>query len=336
MGEIWLRCDIRSAPFGMPTPWLAQLHLEQAAWADKQGFDAIQLPEHHGSADGYDPSPFVLGAALAARTERMRIHPSAVLLPLLDPVRVAEDAVVLDNISNGRLDLTIGLGYVPAEFAMFGISLADRAKRVEEGLDLLRRTFAGETVDYHGRAITIRPRPATEQGPRIFVGGAVPAAAKRAARFGDGFAPSKVDPVDLIALYKETCRELGKEPGVVFDPATGPQFVYVTEDPDEAWAKIAPFASYETNAYKKWGEATGADMPFQAADGLDALKATGLYKVVTPDECLAIGQSLFERDIVMIFNPTLCGMDEKFSWASLELFAHKVLPRLRGGLNSHV
>lgn len=328
MGEIWLKCDLRNKGVGMSTPRLAQVHLEQAAWADKLGFDTVLLSEHHGVPDGYNPSPFVLGAAIAARTERIRLNLFALLLPLHDPVRVAEDAVVLDNISNGRLDLTVGLGYVPSEFAMFGVSLKDRVKRVEAGIEVLRRSFAGEQFDFEGRPVSVRPLPATPNGPRIFVGGAVPESARRAARLGDGFAPAKANPVDLVAIYEETCRDLGKEPGTVCDLGTGPQFIYVTEDPEAAWHKIAPFALYETNTYSEWAAQTGAGNVYKPAEDIEALKATGLYKVVTPEECIALGKSLHEQGAAMTIYPTLCGMDEDFSWSSLELFANKVLPHL--------
>jgi alkanesulfonate monooxygenase SsuD/methylene tetrahydromethanopterin reductase-like flavin-dependent oxidoreductase (luciferase family) len=182
--KIWLRYDLRSPPFGTSHRDLGRVALEQAEWADKRGFEAVQLPEHHGSPDGYNPSPFVLGAAIAGRTSKMRIHPSAVLLPLHDPVRVAEDTAVLDNISGRRVDLTIGLGYIPSEFAMFGVSLNERGRLVEEKLGVLRRALAGERFEYEGRKISVTPRPVQQPTPPLYVGGGVVAAAKRAAKLG--------------------------------------------------------------------------------------------------------------------------------------------------------
>jgi alkanesulfonate monooxygenase SsuD/methylene tetrahydromethanopterin reductase-like flavin-dependent oxidoreductase (luciferase family) len=329
MLRIWLRCDLRSPPFGTSNRDLARIAVEQAEWADQHGFEAVQLPEHHGVADGYDPSPFVLGAAIAARTRRMRIHPSAVLLPLHDPVRVAEDTAVLDNVSGGRVDLTIGLGYVPSEFALYGVSLKDRARLVEEKLDVLRRALSGERFEYKGRQIFVTPRPVQQPTPPLYIGGAVPAAAKRAARMGDGFLPTKMDG-ELRALYIEECRKLGKPPGPIVDVCSGPQFIFVSEDPEAAWAQIAPHAVYETHSYGKLAEATGTDMPWSGAATLDiaALQALGIYRVVTPDECVALAHSLAASDRVMIFNAMLAGLPEKLSWSSLELFASKVLPRL--------
>jgi len=328
MLKIWLRCDLRSPPFGTGNRDMARIAIEQAAWADEHGFDAVQLPEHHGVADGYNPSPFVLGAAIAARTKRMRIHPSAVLLPLHDPVRVAEDTAVLDNVSGGRVDLTIGLGYVPSEFALFGVSLKDRARLIEEKLDVLRRALCGERFEYQGRQIFVTPRPVQRPTPPLYVGGGVPAAARRAARMGDGFLPSKVDD-ELRAAYVDECRRLGKAPGPILDVCMGPQFVFVTEDPEAAWASIAPHAVYETNSYGALAEATGAAMPWSTpTPDPAALKALGIYRVVTPDECVELAHSLAASDRIMIFNTMLAGLPEKLSWSSLELLAAKVLPRL--------
>lgn len=328
MPKIWLRYGLRSSDFGVSNQDISRIAVEQCAWADQQGFDAVQLPEHHGNPDGYNPSPFVLGAAIAARTARMRIHPSAILLPLHDPVRVAEDAVVLDNISDGRLDLTIGLGYMPSEFEMFGISLKDRGRLVEEKLVVLRRALLGEKFDYQGRRVYVTPRPVQQPTPPLYVGGGVIASAKRAALLGDGFLPGKLN-AELRQAYLDACRELGKEPGPIIDVVNGPQFIFVTEDPERDWPTIAPYALHEVNSYGKWAVQTGTPMPYQSVADMAALKAQGLYKVVTPEECIALGQKLHQQDSVMIFNAMLAGLPEALSWSSLELFAAKVLPALK-------
>jgi alkanesulfonate monooxygenase SsuD/methylene tetrahydromethanopterin reductase-like flavin-dependent oxidoreductase (luciferase family) len=321
---------LRGPEFGTPTRKLARIHIEQAEWCDKHGFDTVQLPEHHGCEDGYDPSPFILGAAIAARTSKIRIHPSAVLLPLHDPVRVAEDAAVLDNLSDGRLDLTIGLGYLPSEFAMFGVRLEDRAQMIESKLIALRRALAGEHFEYEGRPVHVTPRPVQQPNPPLYVGGGVKAAARRAARLGDGFLPAAPDP-ELKELYRQACRELGKEPGPILDVLGGPQAIFVSEDPEETWRQVGPHAMYETNYYGKWQKESGAAMPFRPVEDVAGLKALGIYQVVTPDECIALARDLEARNALMVFNATLAGLDEKTSWASLELFASKVLPHITPG-----
>ena len=159
----------------------------------------------------------------------------------------------------------------------------------------------------------------------IYVGGGVAAAAKRAARLGDGFYPSSPDP-DLRAIYRNACEALDKSPGPILEKRGAPQFVFVTDDPEQAWHYIQPHALYETNFYARLQTQTGVAMPFQAMADSEALKESGLYKVVTPDECISLAHELENRGCIMTFNPTLAGLDEKLSWSSLELFQSKVLP----------
>jgi alkanesulfonate monooxygenase SsuD/methylene tetrahydromethanopterin reductase-like flavin-dependent oxidoreductase (luciferase family) len=270
----------------------------------------------------------VLGAGIAAVTSRIRIHPSAVLLPLHDPIRVAEDVAVLDNVSDGRVDLTIGLGYVPSEFAMFGVSLKDRARLIDKKLVALRRALAGERFDYEGRSVHVTPRPVQSPFPSMYIGGAVQASAIRAAELGDGFLPTVMSE-ELRDIYLDRCKALNKEPGPILDITRGPSFIFVAEDPEAAWARIAPHAMYETNAYGRWAKQTGTAMRFTAVNSLEDVKALRNYRVVTPEQCLELGKDLHRAGALMIFTPMLAGLPEDLSWSSLELFAQKVLPELR-------
>src|SRR5689334_17644310 len=108
--------------------------VEMAEWADAKGFGMCVLSEHHGSPDGYLTSPLVLGAAIAARTKRIPINVAALLVPLHDPIQLAEDLTTLDLISNGRISFVTGLGYRPVEYAMAGADWSRRGKRLDECL----------------------------------------------------------------------------------------------------------------------------------------------------------------------------------------------------------
>lgn len=103
-----LRYDMRAAPFGCSHEQLYLAMLEQVRWADRMGCHSVIFSEHHGSDDGYLPSPVVAAAAAAGATARISIMISALILPLYDTVRPAEDLAVLDLISGGRLELVIG------------------------------------------------------------------------------------------------------------------------------------------------------------------------------------------------------------------------------------
>jgi alkanesulfonate monooxygenase SsuD/methylene tetrahydromethanopterin reductase-like flavin-dependent oxidoreductase (luciferase family) len=329
MLEVWLRYDLKTPSFGTPRRESIAAALEQVAWADDKGFHTVQLPEHHGSTnDGYNPSPMILGAAFAARTKNMRLHPSAIILPLHDPVRVAEDACVLDNISDGRLDLTIAVGYVPSEFAMFGVSLQDRARLIDEKLAVIESAFAGRPFEYGARRGTVAPPPVQPEGPPIYIGGSVAATAKRAARFGTGgYYPMECKP-EFVQSYKDACIALGKTPRRVID-CTGPQAVWVSRDPDRAWASIAPHAQHEADKYQAWAAELGQFTNFHSAPDPDALRTNGTYLVVTPEECLAFARAQRDAGRYFTMAPLTAGLDPAVGWESLELFASEVMPALQ-------
>lgn len=131
--QVTLSFDMRAPDWATPAPVLYRASIEMAAFADRIGLDRICLMEHHGAEDGYLPQPFMLASAMAAVTERIRFLLGAVILPLHDPVLIAEQIAIADQISNGRIGVVFGAGYVPSEFAMFGKSLKERAKLMDAG-----------------------------------------------------------------------------------------------------------------------------------------------------------------------------------------------------------
>ena len=319
---VWLslRYDMRAPAFGAPPEALYRAALDQCAWAEDHGFAMATLSEHHGADDGYCPSPLVMAAAIAGRTRNLRIMIAALVLPLYDPVRLAEDLAVLDLASGGRIDLILGAGYRAEELAMFGRTLDDRVPLLEEGIEVLRKAWTGEEFTYRGRRVRVTPRPARPEGPGLLLGGASRGAARRAARLGLGFLP--VDDT-VWGYYQDACRELGQDVG----PAPGldqPRFVHVADDPDEAWARIAPHAFHDTNTYGAWLADANERGPYQVTDDVDSLRADGTYVVITPDECLA---RLRETGSLLL-HPLMGGLDPDLAWESLELIASKVLPRL--------
>ena len=142
MTMIGIRFDLRVPPFARTTH--AELYaacLDQCAWADRLGIDAVALSEHHGVDDGYMPAPLTLAAAIAGRTTRIRINIAAVLVPLHDPVRLAEQLAVLDLLSGSRVSLVAGLGYRHEEFAMAGVDRAQRGKLLDEYVEVMRKAW---------------------------------------------------------------------------------------------------------------------------------------------------------------------------------------------------
>ena len=127
-----------------PLQELYREHLQEAVLAEQLGFDNVWASEHHFSEDAWNPSPITFLAAVAARTERVRIGTYVLLLPFHNPLRVAEDIAVLDNISGGRVDLPVGVGSAAEEFRTFGIPFNERLGRTFEALRIIERCFAGE------------------------------------------------------------------------------------------------------------------------------------------------------------------------------------------------
>ncbi|MEX2208860.1 MAG: LLM class flavin-dependent oxidoreductase [Myxococcota bacterium] len=323
MPRIFLRYDMRSPEFGAPAPALYAAALEQAAFGDAHGFDSVQLSEHHGSDDGYLPAPLVLAATIAGRTKRIRLEIAALILPLHDPLRVAEDVAVLDLASGGRVDLVIGAGYVPAEFEMFERAIAERPRLVEEGMRALVQAWTGERFEYRGRTVRVTPRPLQRPRPTLALGGSSPASARRAARLADRFVPA------LPHLWKDYRAERERL-GLPVPPGgrVGPLFLHVAEDPERAWAQIARHALHEANAYGRWMAEARTAGPYPPVRDAQALRASGMYRVVTPDACVALADELGPHGTLLL-HPLMGGLPPELGWSSLELFASRVLPRIR-------
>jgi alkanesulfonate monooxygenase SsuD/methylene tetrahydromethanopterin reductase-like flavin-dependent oxidoreductase (luciferase family) len=286
--------------------------------------------EHHGSDDGYLPQPFTLAAAMAAVTQDVRFLLGAVLLPLHDPVLVAEQIAITDLISNGRLNVIVGAGYVPFEFATFRKSLKDRAKLMDSGIDTILRALRGERFEADGRPVFVRPLPVQKPEDIILVGGGVPAAAKRAARFGLGFGPISGE---LVDLYLEECRNLGQAPGKYFRPAA-PLSIHLCEDPEQGWAAIERHAVHVIGEYAKWAEQEGdaSTSPFAGLTDPTVLRQLGLFAAWTPDQLLAKLPEMPDHSM-FAFQPLLGGLSPEEGWKSLKLLEQTV-PKLKEAITA--
>ena len=303
------------------TAGLYSLVLDQATYAEEHGFAAITFPEHHNTEHGYLPSPCVMAAAVAGRTTRLALSLSALVLPLHDVLHVAEDVAVLDVVSGGRVDLVIGAGYVPDEFTMFGAELDARAATVEDGVARLRRAWTGEPFEHRGVQVTIRPRPVQDPLP-ITLGGSSPGAARRAARIADAFRPTGPE---HWPAYRDERIALGHpDPGE--PPRSGPFVLHVAEDPERARAQVGPAIVRGANQYLALAAVASGTPPF-AVSGLDELEGFGMVAVLDPEGALARLAEVGDGASVVV-QPRFGGMTVDAGWASLELYATKVLPDL--------
>jgi alkanesulfonate monooxygenase SsuD/methylene tetrahydromethanopterin reductase-like flavin-dependent oxidoreductase (luciferase family) len=316
-----LRFDFRNPDFAGTT--MADRYaaaLEIAEWADRLGCVSIAVSEHHASPDGYLPSPIPMLAAMAARTTNVRFMIAALIAPFHDPLRLAEDMVVLDNLSKGRVDLIVAGGYVHEEFAMFDVPMRERARRVTDAVTTLKAAFRGEPFEYRGRTVHVTPAPFRPNGPSISLGGSSEVAARRAARIADGFIPSVPE---VWEFYRDEVQLLGRpDPGPC--PIGPNRAVALAQDPEQGWEQMAPFFLHETNAYGVWQAQDDVASPFRTVTDIDALRSTGQYAVLTPEQYI---EELRAAPFAFAFFHPLCGgMPIDLAWSSLHLFEHEVLP----------
>lgn len=318
--------DFRNPP-RWRRPWrdLYAENLEQIAWVDGLGFDSVWLSEHHVTDEGYLPSMFPLLAAIAQRTSRVRLGTAVMLAPLHHPVRMAEDAAVVDVLSGGRLDLGLAPGYRTLEFAALGVPKSERGARTDEILEILRHAWTGEPFAYDGAhypipEVTVTPTPLQDPLP-VWIGGSSAASARRAARYGCNYLPDSGAPRDVYDLYESEATIKGRI-------GTNRTF-YVCEDPERGWNEVKEHYRYQFNVYRRWFAEAG-DFPELGEPVADADELPrSNYIVGTPDMVAAEIEDLAARfpvDTVMFWaRPP--GLDIDKSNRSLELFANEVLPR---------
>jgi probable F420-dependent oxidoreductase len=313
--------------------------IELSRLAESEGFDSVWVSEHHGAGDGYLPSLLPMLAAVAAATERIGVGTGVMLTPFHHPLRLAEDAAVVDLISGGRLMLGLGLGWREEEFRMFDVPVKERVRRTNETVEILRKAWTGERFSHDGKVfsidqVRITPAPAQRPGPPIYLGGFVEDAVRRAGRMGDGYIRSRgglEDAVQAAAWAEEGAREAGKDPSKL--AILQLQNTFVSEGND-AWSIVRDGAAHQLGVYAGWR--AGTDIPVEPVlrvmppsdEELRALTPAG-----TPEEVAAALRptvdAFAEREsfqlIVRLHYP---GMDRDTAAQAIELFARTVIPAL--------
>ncbi|WP_395363952.1 LLM class flavin-dependent oxidoreductase [Streptomyces sp. YH02] len=310
--------DPRATPESLSARYRAAV--EMAAYADAHGVDTVQTEEHHGVENNWLPSPFAFAGAVFGATKRIAVTVSAIIGPLHDPLRLAEDIAVLDLLSGGRLVTVAGIGYRPEEYEERGVDWGRRGKLQDLLLETLLTAWSGEPFTYQGRTVRVTPRPFTQPHPMLLVGGSSRAAARRAARLGLPFFPSAHLP-ELEAYYRERCAEYGTE-GWTMMPAEVTPLLHLSEDPDRTWAEYGEHFLHEARTYASWQSKDIRSAVRSTATTVAELRAEGVYRVVTPEECLALGLES------LVLHPLCGGMPVEEGWRSVRLFCHGVLPRL--------
>ncbi len=312
-----LRFDMRAPSIGAPPTDLYAAACDMSAWAETRGCLAVVLCEHHCADDGYLPSPLLLGAAIAARTEQLMLN-LTILLPFYDVARLAEDISVLDHISAGRATYVFGIGYRPEEFEHFGLSMSERGRIADEKLGLLRRLLAGEEVEHGGRRMKVTLRPRSSQGPMLNWGGASLAAARRAGRNGLGLLANGGVP-GMREAYEQASRDNGFEPGLVLIPERDvTSNLFVADDVDAAWDEIGEYLLHDAMAYSEWNPGNQVSANMSTATSVDELRRTSSSHVI-----LSVDEAKARVADGEMFNlsPLCGGIPPDVAWPYLKRFA---------------
>jgi alkanesulfonate monooxygenase SsuD/methylene tetrahydromethanopterin reductase-like flavin-dependent oxidoreductase (luciferase family) len=315
--------------------------LEQVEWADAHGFDRVHLTEHHFAEDGWLSSSITTAAAIAARTQRIKICLNALILPLKHPVQLAEDLFTLDAISKGRLEFVLAAGYRSPEFKGYGIPLSQRPSRVKEGLEVLRACLSGEPFSYSGRywnlsGGAIAPSATGERRLPLTLGGSSVAAARRAARYADAFAPTNGA---LLNEWRAELDRLGVPrplPGSEIDRLSKVAIgvstsVHLAENVDGAWNELMPYFLEEESVRLAWiAERDGNKViPRPSAE---EIRKSPNDVVLDEPRALAYAkqQSTAPGEAIprLVFNPMKGGMPLWLGMRSLEIAATKLMPAL--------
>jgi alkanesulfonate monooxygenase SsuD/methylene tetrahydromethanopterin reductase-like flavin-dependent oxidoreductase (luciferase family) len=246
--RVGLFFDLRNPPAWAVSPSrLYGFTLEMCEEAERLGCHSIWVTEHHGFDDGYLPQPLTMAAAIAARTRRVRIGTGIAVAPFYHPVHLAEQAAIVDILSDGRFDLGLGCGYRVPEFEMFGADISRRYSATDERVRQIRRLWSEGGIT---------PRP-VQQPPPIWMGYQGPQSARRAGRLGECLLA--LDPF-LWPHYRDGLIEAGH------DPAKGRMAGwiegYVSEDPEAVWPLAAKHAAHQINSYLRYAaESAGRPPP---------------------------------------------------------------------------
>jgi len=298
--------------------------IEMARWADDKGCVGIAVSEHHAADDGYLPSPLVLASAIAAVTKKLPIMVAAALLPMYDPVRLAEDMIVLDYVSRGRVMIILGIGYRPVEYELHGLDFRKRGAIADEKLtkllDILRRASEGQAMP------RVTPPSFTAGRPTLAWGGAAKAAARRAGRNGLGFF-AQTNTAGLAEEYAAAARANGFEPGLCLLPSPEmPGSVFVHPDPDVGWKEVGQYLLADALAYAEWNKDTRhATVSLSKGRTVEELRAErGAHRVVNVGEAVA----LVKRWGQLPLHPLCGGCPPELAWTYLRRVVDSVVPAL--------
>ena len=320
--------DFRNPPdSGVTDQMLYGEILEQVAWLDQIGADLVWFTEHHFVEDGYLPSWIPVAGAMSSITKHVRFGTDICLMPFNHPIRLAEDLAVLDNLSGGRVEVGLGMGYAPHEFRGFGFPVSRRVSLMEEGIEVLQKCFSGERFSYQGKRyqfedIVIKPGYVQEGGPPLWVAAMSEPGAMRAAKYNTNFLPQGLR-ANSYDPWVDELQNTGRSPedyrvGII-------RSILVTEDRDKDWQAVRAAERYRMALYQRFFEESGEGF------GEKGPPVPQTWIVGDVDECVGELLKFIDdfgiTDIVSMAVPP--GMRAEQMGDSLEKLFTQVVPRLK-------
>jgi alkanesulfonate monooxygenase SsuD/methylene tetrahydromethanopterin reductase-like flavin-dependent oxidoreductase (luciferase family) len=294
--------------------------LELAQWGESRGITSVSVDEHHATGHGWSCNPIMAAAMFLARTERLIASVDCALGPLWNPVRLAEDIALVDNMSRGRLHTTVGLGYRAVEYDSLGVDFGRRGTLMDGLIERMLSIWSGAEPGVCSGTYT-RPHPP------LYVGGGARVTARRAARFRLPLSLADHLP-EIAAYYRELCAEVGMTPFILMPGATNRGMIYLSEDPDRAWAELGDHILWEAVTYGGWSADERSLMHLPGVRTRDEVKASGRYRFLTPDQLVAEVRDSGNRYGPIVLHPLVGGMPIDEAWKSVQLLTDKVLPAL--------
>jgi alkanesulfonate monooxygenase SsuD/methylene tetrahydromethanopterin reductase-like flavin-dependent oxidoreductase (luciferase family) len=292
---------------------LLRAAIELAQWGETRGITTVSVDEHHATGHGWSCNPIMAAGMFLAGTTRLIASVDCALGPLWNPVRLAEDIALVDNMSRGRLHTTVGLGYRVSEYDALGVDFSQRGKLMD---DLIERMLSvwSDTGSW------------TRPHPPLYVGGGARVTAKRAARFRLPLSLADHLP-DVAAHYRELCAEVGIAPLIIMPGPVNRGMIYLHEDPDKAWAELGEHILWEAVTYGGWSKDQRSLMHLPGVQTLDEVKASGRYRFLTPDQLIAEVRDAPDYGPIVL-HPLVGGMPVEEAWKSVQLLVDKVVPAL--------
>jgi alkanesulfonate monooxygenase SsuD/methylene tetrahydromethanopterin reductase-like flavin-dependent oxidoreductase (luciferase family) len=324
--------------------------IEQIVYAEALGFDAAWLAElHFNPLFSVMPAPLLLAAALAQRTTRIRLGTAVLLLPLQHPLRTAEEAAVVDLLSQGRLELGVGRGMITIHFQGFNVPREESRTRFEEALMLIRQAWTQETCSFDGKFFQVPPtavvpKPLQKPHPPLRIAANSPETAVFAGEHGYSlFVASPINPgaklSEQVALYRRSLRMAGhpknsEDVAIAFPVYVADSIAEVRHEVEASFLNYFQAISYQARLGERDGSPEYAYLREirQRVEAVtwEQLEPISLYG--SPATCIGKIQEVYAN----------CQMDQLICWfnpggliphhdvlTSMRRFAEEVMPVVR-------